>query len=239
MGAVLVRAIAQRIGLLFVVSVMAFAVVHLAPGEPSQVDPMNPRMKPQDIARIRAAFHLDEPLPVQYGYWLRDLASGDLRSFQNGEPVLERIWERFLNSVPLVAVEILVIWTFAFPVGIRAALTRGSAYDRGCTLLSYALIPSELLPGIPGDHRAGGGVHARDRHAQLRHRSAGLVPRHGPALAPGDPLAAGGAHGVVMSRYVRSQMSRSSSRTSAHRAPPACRGQVIYKHALRNALSRS
>ena len=78
MASFVARAIAQRIGLLFVVSVIAFAVVHLAPGEPSQVDPMNPRMKPQDVARIRAAFHLDEPLYAQYGYWVRDLASGEL-----------------------------------------------------------------------------------------------------------------------------------------------------------------
>ena len=49
---------------------------------------MNPRMKPQDVARIRAAFHLDEPLHAQYGYWLRDLATGELRSFKDGQPVL-------------------------------------------------------------------------------------------------------------------------------------------------------
>jgi peptide/nickel transport system permease protein len=63
--AFLARALAQRLGLLVVISMIAFSVIHLAPGEPSQVDPMNPRMKPQDVARIRAAFHLDEPLYAQ------------------------------------------------------------------------------------------------------------------------------------------------------------------------------
>src|SRR5512145_1188942 len=97
-------------------------------------------MNPRDVARIRAAFHLDEPLHLQYAYWVRGLASGELRSFQNGEPVLARIWDRFQNSVPLFLLEILIIWTFAFPVGIRAAVKRGSGYDRATTFLAYLLI---------------------------------------------------------------------------------------------------
>ena len=78
----LLRAILQRLVLLVVISMIAFSIVHLAPGEPSEVDPANPRMKPEDIARIRAAFHLDEPLSVQYVYWLRDLATGELKSLR-------------------------------------------------------------------------------------------------------------------------------------------------------------
>ena len=62
--------------------------IHLAPGEPSEVDPSNPRMKPEDIANIRAAFHLDDPLYLQYVYWVRDLASGELKSFKDSQPVL-------------------------------------------------------------------------------------------------------------------------------------------------------
>ena len=102
MWAYIVRNIAQRLVLLFFVSILAHSVIHLAPGEPSQVDPMNPRMKPEDIARIREAFHLDEPLYVQYAYWLRDLATGELKSFKDGQPVLPKIGQRFLNSLPLV-----------------------------------------------------------------------------------------------------------------------------------------
>jgi peptide/nickel transport system permease protein len=240
-AAFLARAIAQRIGLLFVVSVIAFAVVHLAPGEPSQVDPMNPRMKPQDIARIRAAFHLDEPLPVQYGYWLRDLANGELRSFQTGEPVLSRIWERFQNSVPLFLVEIVIIWTFAFPVGIRSAVTRGSGYDRSTIFLAYLLIsvPSYVmaylvilwvvnsfeLPVIGMRSfglEASGLREAMDRiwHLAIPSLMAGL----------------GGI--AVLSRYVRSQMlevvAQDYVRTARAKGLPEER--VVYHHALRNAL---
>lgn len=242
MGAFLLRAIAQRIGLLFVVSLLAFAVVHLAPGEPSQVDPMNPRMKPQDIARIRAAFHLDEPLPVQYGYWLRDLANGDLRSFQNGEPVLERIWERFLNSVPLFAVEILLIWTIAFPVGIRAALRRGSPYDRGSTFLSYFLIS---VPGYVVAYLAILWVVNTFQLPVIGMRTFGLDEASGLRLVmdrlwhlaiPSLIAALGGI--AVLSRYVRAQMlevvAQDYVRTARAKGLPEER--VVYRHALRNAL---
>jgi peptide/nickel transport system permease protein len=238
----LLRAIGQRAVLLFVVSVIAFAVVHLAPGEPSQVDPMNPRMKPQDIARIRAAFHLDEPLYAQYGYWLRDLASGELRSFQTGDPVLERIWERFLNSVPLFLVEIVIIWTVAFPIGISAALARGSGWDRASTFLAYALIslPSYViaylvilwvvnsfeLPVI------GMRTFGLEEASALRRGMDRVWHLAIPALM----AALGGI--AVLSRYVRSQMlevvSQDYVRTARAKGLPEDR--VIYRHALRNAL---
>ena len=242
MASFLARAIAQRIGLLFVVSVIAFAVVHLAPGEPSQVDPMNPRMKPQDIARIRAAFHLDEPLPVQYGYWLRGLANGELRSFQTGEPVLSRIWERFLNSVPLFLVEIVIIWTFAFPVGIRAAVKRGSGYDRATIFLAYLLIsvPSyvmaylAILWVVNGFQLPVIGMRTfgLEEASSLRV----LMDRVWHLAIPSLMAALGGI--AVLSRYVRSQMleviAQDYVRTARAKGLPE--EQVVYRHALRNAL---
>ncbi|SVB68599.1 uncharacterized protein METZ01_LOCUS221453, partial [marine metagenome] len=92
------KSIGQRIILLFFISIISHAIVHLAPGEPSLVDPSNPRMKAEDIQRIRAAFHLDEPLYIQYVYWMKDLFTADLKSFKDNQPVLKKIWDRFLNS---------------------------------------------------------------------------------------------------------------------------------------------
>jgi peptide/nickel transport system permease protein len=239
--AFLARAIAQRIGLLFVVSVIAFAVVHLAPGQPSQVDPMNPRMKPQDVARIRAAFHLDEPLPVQYAYWLRGLATGELRSFQTGEPVLARIWERFLNSVPLFLVEIVIIWTFAFPVGIRAAVKRGSGYDRTTIFLAYLLIS---LPSYVMAYLAILWVVSSFQIPVIGMRTFGLeasglreaMDRVWHLAIPSLMAALGGI--AVLSRYVRSQMlevvAQDYVRTARAKGLPE--EQVVYRHALRNAL---
>ncbi len=238
----LARALAQRLGLLVVISMIAFAVIHLAPGEPSQVDPMNPRMKPQDVARIRAAFHLDEPLYAQYGHWLADLFTGELRSFKDGQPVLPRIWERFLNSVPLFLVQILIIWTFAFPVGIRAAVTRGSRFDRASTFVAYLLISvpsffvaylvilwvvnSFQIPVI------GMRTFGLDEVSQLRL----AMDRIWHLAIPSLMAALGGI--AVLSRYVRSQMlevvAQDYVRTARAKGLPE--DQVVYRHALRNAL---
>ncbi|MBE9561269.1 MAG: ABC transporter permease, partial [Proteobacteria bacterium] len=145
MLAYIFRNLLQRCVLLFIVSILAHSVVHLAPGEPSEVDPSNPRMQPEDIAKIRAAFHLDDPIHLQYMYWMRDLFTGELKSFKDSQPVLPKIWERFLNSLPLFICATLLVWTLAFPTGIHAAIRRNSAYDRGSTFVAYALIS---VPGF-------------------------------------------------------------------------------------------
>lgn len=242
MGGFLARALGQRLALLLVISVISHAVILLAPGEPSEVDPMNPRLKPEDVARIRAAFHLDEPLHLQYAYWMRDLVSGELRSFKDGQPVLGKIWERFLNSVPIFLLATLIQWCLAFPTGIQAAVRRGSPFDRGSTLLSYALIsfPSFFLAYIV----IVGLVSAFDvpvigmrtfgmEDAQLWYRSMDRIWH----LAIPSLLAA--LTGIaVLSRYVRSQMlevvAQDYVRTARAKGLPE--DEVIYRHALRNAL---
>jgi len=236
------RTVLQRIVLLFVISVVAHSVVHLAPGEPSEVDPMNPMMKPDDVAKIRAAFHLDEPLYVQYAYWMRDLFSGELRSFKDGQPVLPRIWERFLNSVPIFLCATLITWTLSFPIGIRAAVERGSLYDRSTTFLAYALIsvPGFFLSyllilwvvdtfNIPVIGMKTFGLEgASFTRRAMDHVWHLVIPSAMSALA-----------GIaVLSRYVRSQMlevvGQDYVRTARAKGLPE--DQVIYRHALRNAL---
>jgi len=236
------RNLFQRLVLLFIVSVLSHAVIHLAPGEPSEVDPTNPRIQPEDSERIRAAFHLDEPLHLQYLYWMRDLISGDLRSFKDSQPVLPRIGERFLNSLPLFLVATVLVWTLSFPLGVQAALRRGGVFDRATTFLSYLLIsiPGFFLAyililwlvgsfGVPvigmrtfGAEDAGLVVRGMDRIWHL------VLPSLISALA-----------GIaVLSRYVRSQMleviSQDYVRTA--RAKGLDRETVYYRHALRNAL---
>ena len=141
----IIRNIWQRVILLVFISVISHSVIHLAPGEPALVDPSNPRMKAEDIQRIRAAYHLDQPLHMQYIFWVRDLFTGELKSFKDNQSVLKKIWDRFINSLPLFIVSMMIIWFLAFPVGIKAALNRDSIFDRVSTFLSYALIS---IPGF-------------------------------------------------------------------------------------------
>jgi peptide/nickel transport system permease protein len=242
MAIFLMRALGQRLLLLAVISVVAHAVIHLAPGEPSAVDPMNPRLKAEDVARIREAFHLNEPLHLQYVYWLRDLVTGELRSFKDGQPVLPKIGERFLNSLPILLVATLIEWCLGFPLGIAAAVRRGSGIDRAATLTSYALIsfPSFFLAyvviigvvtlfDVPviGMHTFG----MEDAAPLYR-----LMDRLWHLAIPSLLAALGGI--AVHSRYVRSQMlevlSQDYVRTA--RAKGLAEDDVVYRHALRNAL---
>lgn len=234
--------IGQRIVLLFIISVIVHAIVYIAPGEPSQVDPMNPLMKAEDVEKIRAAFHLDEPFWKQYILWMRDLAGGELRSFKDGQPVLSKIWQRFLNSLPLFIVSTLLIWTLSFPLGIHAALTRGSPGDRISTLVAWALIsiPNFFLAylvimgmvegaGVPVIGMRTFGSEEAPLWFSIMDRIWHITPI---SLL----LAIGGI--AVLSRYARSQMldviEADYVRTS--RAKGLDEGTVIYRHALRNAL---
>ncbi len=242
MGSYILRNLLQRLILLLVVSVVAHAVVHLAPGQPSEVDPSNPRMKPEDIAKIRAAFHLDDPLHLQYVYWVRDLVSGDLKSFKDSQPVLPKIWHRFLNSLPLFIGATLIVWTLSFPIGIRAAVQRGTLYDRSTTFLSYALIsiPGFFLSyigimwvvnvlGVPVIGMRTFGMETANPLFRGMDYLWHLV-------VPSFMAAIGGI--AVLSRYVRSQMlevlSQDYVRTA--RAKGLDEDTVVYRHALRNAL---
>ena len=97
------------------------------------------------MERFRKAFHLDKPLHIQYLYYHRDLFTGRTVSWKDNQPVLAKILERFLNSLPLFIVGTILTWTLSFPIGIRAAIHRGGLYDRSTTFLSYLLIS---IPGF-------------------------------------------------------------------------------------------
>ncbi len=237
------RSVIQKIITLFFVSIVSFLIIHIAPGKPSQVDPMNPKFTPEVVERFRKEFHLDKPLHVQYLYFYKDLFTGETVSWKDNQSVLNKIWERFLNSLPLFIVGTIITWTISFPIGIRSAIFRGQFYDRSATFLSYLLIS---IPGfffayvliifvvnqfhvpVIGMETFGIGDGASLPYI--------FMDRIWHLLLPSVLGATGGI--AVLSRYVRSQMleveGQDYIRTArAKGLPPE---QVHYKHALRNAL---
>jgi len=236
------RSFVQKIITLFFVSIVSFLIIHLAPGKPSQVDPMNPKFTPEMVERFRKEFHLDKPLYVQYVYFYQDLFTGKTVSWKDHQSVLKKIWERFLNSLPLFIVGTLLTWTLSFPVGIRSAIFRKGVFDRTATFLSYLLIsiPSFFFAyvliifvvnhfhvPVIGMETFGIG------DASILYI---LMDRIWHVLLPSILAATSGI--AVLSRYVRSQMleveGQDYIRTArAKGLPPE---QVHYKHALRNAL---
>jgi len=242
MGAFLARSAIQKFITLFFVSVISFLIIHLAPGEPSQIDPLNPKFTREVLERFRKEFHLDKPLHVQYLYFYRDLLAGRSVSWKDNRPVLKKIYERFLNSLPLFILGTLITWTLSFPVGIHAAIRRGSFYDRSTAFLAYLLIS---IPGfffayiliifvvtrfhVPVIGMATFGLSQKGTLIPLMDRVWHL-------LLPSVLFAAGGI--AVLSRYVRNQMleveGQDYVRTAKAKGLPA--EKVHYRHALRNAL---
>jgi peptide/nickel transport system permease protein len=236
------RSVVQKTITLFFVSIVSFLIIHLAPGKPSQVNPLNPKFTPELLERFRKEFHLDKPLYVQYLYFYRDLFTGKTVSWKDNQSVLKKIWERFLNSLPLFIVGTLITWTLSFPVGIRSAIRRGGIYDQTATFLSYLLIS---IPGfffayvliifvvihfhVPVIGMETFGI----TNASLYHM---IMDRIWHMLLPSVLGATGGI--AVLSRYVRSQMleveGQDYIRTAKAKGLPS--DQVHYKHAFRNAL---
>jgi peptide/nickel transport system permease protein len=238
----ILRSLGERLLLLIFISIISHAIVHLAPGEPSMVDPSNPRLKAEDIELIRAAFHLDDPIHLQYFYWLRDLASGQLKSFKDNQPVLKKIWDRFLNSLPLFILGTILTWSLAFPIGITAALKRGSVFDQTSTFLSYALIS---IPGFFLSYLCLIFVVKTFDVSVIGIQTFGMenapfinqfMDRIWHLTIPSLMTAVGGI--AVYSRYVRSQMlevmNHDYIRTARAKGLPE--DVVVYHHGLRNAL---
>ena len=236
------RSAIQKIITLFFVSIVSFLIIHLAPGEPGQVDPLNPKFTPEVVERFKKEFHLDKPLHVQYLYFYQNLLTGKTVSWKDNQSVLNKIWERFLNSLPLFIVGTILTWTLSFPVGIRSAIFRGRLYDRSATFLSYLLIS---IPGfffayiliilvvtyfhVPVIGMETFGIGDISVPYMLMDRIWHLIL----------PSVLGATGGIaILSRYVRSQMLEVAGqdyvRTARAKGLPA--EQVYYKHALRNAL---
>jgi peptide/nickel transport system permease protein len=232
----------QKMVTLFFVSVVSFMIIHLAPGEPSQVDPLNPKFTPEMVERFQKAFHLDKPLYVQYVYFYRDLFAGRSVSWRDNQSVLAKIGERFLNSLPLFIVGTLITWTLSFPIGIRAAIFRGGLYDRSTTFFSYLLIS---IPGFFFAYLLIIVVVNRFHVPVIGMETFGLGEAPWPTLFMDRiwhlllPSVLGATGGIaVLSRYVRGQMLEVEGQDYVRTArakglPPE---QVHYKHALRNAL---
>jgi peptide/nickel transport system permease protein len=242
MLAFLLRTVWKKLWTLFFVSLISFGVVYLAPGQPSQIDPMNPRFTPQQLERYRKAFGLDQPLHVQYARFYTQLVTGELRSFKDNQPVLGKIVERTLNSLPLFLVGTVLVWCYAFPLGIATAVKRNTLFDRYTTVLVFALIS---IPGFYLAYLAMIFVVDTFRVDVIGLRTFG---REGAGWLYGAmdrtwhlvlPSLLGAVAGIaVLSRYVRSQMLEviSADYVRTARSRGLDEDQVLYRHALRNGL---
>ncbi|UAK23782.1 ABC transporter permease [Sphingomonas nostoxanthinifaciens] len=133
----LLRRLLGVIPLLIGISLILFAVIHLAPGGPLDVYADNPSVTPEALARIARAYGLDRPLTVQYALWLKAMLIGDWGySIRTGRPVLTEITERIGPTLELAAVAASVALLMAMALGVVAAARDGRRIDRVIELVT-------------------------------------------------------------------------------------------------------
>ena len=126
----ILRRLLQAVPLVIGVSLIAFALMHLAPGGPLAVYTLNPTIQAQDVERIKIILGLDQPLHIQYWKWATGMLTGHWGfSFFGGRPVLDIILERFPATLILMGSALSVAIVLGLGVGILGAVKRYSIFD--------------------------------------------------------------------------------------------------------------
>ena len=128
------------LGTLLFVSVAVFVATTMLPGDVAEVV-LGQSATPEAVAGLRAAMHLDQPAPIRYGLWLRDLLTGDPgTSLVNKLPVAELIAGRLPNSLLLAALSTAISIPLGLGLGIASAALRDSAFDRTTNVATLSII---------------------------------------------------------------------------------------------------
>lgn len=139
MGRLIAGRLLTLIPMLLLVATVVFFLIRLVPGDPARIMVGGGRTTPETIANIRAAYRLDQPLPVQYALWVGDLARGDFGlSFRQRADVRDLIMARLPLTMTLAGFSFAISLLIAVPLGIIAAVKRNTWVDVGAT--TFALL---------------------------------------------------------------------------------------------------
>jgi ABC-type dipeptide/oligopeptide/nickel transport system permease component len=228
MGRYLVRRLLLTVPVLLGVATLVFALIHLVPGDPAEAM-LGESASAADLDQLRARLGLDAPLHVQYRDFLMGLVQGDLgTSFRYGTPVTGEIRQRMAPTMTLAFVAMAVAVVIALPLGVIAALGRGTWIDHAAMTLSLAGIAMPnfwLGPVLALVFAVGLGWLPVSGSGTWRH----LVL---PAVTLGAALAA------VTARMTRATLADELREmyVRAARARGLSRARVVTRHALRNSL---
>ncbi len=132
----LLRRLLLTIPVLLGVATLVFALIHLVPGDPAQAM-LGDGAPQEEVVRLRHALGLDRPMLSQYRSFLTGIAHGDLgTSFRYNTPVTAQIREKFPNTAALALAAMAVAIVIAIPLGILAAVYRGTVVDHAAMTLS-------------------------------------------------------------------------------------------------------
>jgi peptide/nickel transport system permease protein len=237
-GRFVIRRLLGAIPLLVGVSVLSFVFMQLAPGSPETLLAKNGRMSDERLAAIRANWGLDQPIHVQLGKWLWNLAQGDLgTSYTQSRPVSTIIFEVFPNTVYLMAVALTVSLLMALLFGIGAAVRQYSLFDQLTSFSAYFGLAMpvfwiglmlQILFAVKLDWLPSGNMHDTNEE--------GLLDLLEHIALPAATLAIGSI--ASWSRYLRSStldaLGQDFVRTA--RAKGLAERIVLLRHVARNAF---
>ena len=229
--------LAQLVPTLFFVSLIIFSLQQLLPGDPALVMAGEER-DPAVIEQIRRQYRLDQPLPVQYVYWVKGVLSGDLgESMRIKEKVLDLIVEKLPVTIQLASMAIVIALVIGIGAGILSAVKKDTLWDYGANAFAlWGISTPNFWLGIMliflfsvklGWLPASGYVRLTDDWR------ASLASTIMPAFVLGNAIAA------ILMRHTRSAMLQvmESDYVRTARAKGLLERTVIFKHAMRNALT--
>jgi peptide/nickel transport system permease protein len=237
MLSILGKRLLQLIPTIFFVSVIIFLLQQLLPGDPAMVM-AGEENDPEVIAQIRKQYRLDQPLPMQYLYWISGVLRGDLgESMRLKASVSDLVLQKFPVTMQLASMAIIIALAIGIPAGIISAVKRDTAWDYAANIFSLwgistpnfwlgimmILFFSVYLGWLP----ASGYV------SPFEDFWGSIKTTIMPAFVLGNSIA-----GVLM-RHTRAAMLQAleSDYIRTARAKGLMEKVVIIKHAMRNALT--
>src|ERR1700680_2297605 len=227
----------QLVPTLFFVSLIIFSLQHLLPGDPALV--MAGEEKDAEvIEQIRRQYPLDQPLPVQYFYWLNGLAHGDLgESLRIKQPVLDLVLEKLPVTIALARMAMVIALSIGISAGVVSAVKKDTAWDYGANAFAlWGISTPNFWLGIMLIFLFSielGWLPASGYVPLTENWRASLASTIMPAFVLGNAIAA------ILMRHTRSAMLQvlESDYVRTARAKGLSERSVILKHAMRNALT--
>ncbi len=231
------RRLVQLIPTVLIVSMLIFSLQHLLPGDPALVMAGEER-DPEVIEQIRQRYKLDQPVPVQYVYWLKGVLSGDLgESMRLKEPVSRLVAQKLPVTLQLATMAMVIAILIGVPAGVVSAVKKDTAWDYAMNVVA--------LWGISTPNFWLGILLIMLFSVQL-----GWLPASGYVSPFVDPVQSlkttilpafvlGNSIAGVLMRHTRAAMlqAMNSDYVRTARAKGLYERRVVVRHAMRNALT--